>query len=506
MFQWLSVFNGFELDAAAHVAAALGIDELAADRSRRLARAQEHGHAGVRTSAVSATACSRRCGPSPPSSSTPTGDRLDASTALAEWVATVTDLPVRRPVQRRRRAELDPPRARGGQLARRGDRGRPGRRRRSGGAVVRAAGGVLPARRATTSPTSCGRCSTSRRRRPAATARRCCARSMVSDAGATEPGAAAGVGRRDAAASTTIEPTGLGALMGWLSFAWRGDFESSVALCAASVARRTARPGHARHAARHRRARSLQPDRRHRRSARVDRPCRSKRPTAPTWRSPESPACSARRGASPTTEPDRSLELVRRALADIANVPALTRLTLPGSASRLLAQLDPRVAALGSARADRRHGLATIVRRPDPALLRGGPAPSGRPPGGDVGAGDDGGVADRAVPVDDGLRRPRSGGHRRGPPRCRSTASTCASARRSSRSPTVTTSIRCRSSVNSSTPVLPPDRDRRIRPLVRRSGRPCVVDRLVVVTDVVGRAVAHERRDAEGTASSVAPR
>ena len=38
---------------------------------------------------------------------------------------------------------------------------------------------------------------------------------------------------------------------------------------------------------------------------------------------------------------------MRRALADIADVPALTRLTLPGSASRLLARLDPRVAAQG---------------------------------------------------------------------------------------------------------------------------------------------------------------
>ena len=36
---------------------------------------------------------------------------------------------------------------------------------------------------------------------------------------------------------------------------------------------------------------------------------------------------------------------MRRALDDIADVPALTRLTLPGSASRLLSRLDPRVAA-----------------------------------------------------------------------------------------------------------------------------------------------------------------
>jgi hypothetical protein len=47
------------------------------------------------------------------------------------------------------------------------------------------------------------------------------------------------------------------------------------------------------------------------------------------------------------TDPDESLRLVRRALDDISDVPALTRLTLPGSASRLLSQLDPRVAARG---------------------------------------------------------------------------------------------------------------------------------------------------------------
>ena len=55
------------------------------------------------------------------------------------------------------------------------------------------------------------------------------------------------------------------------------------------------------------------------------------------------------------TDPERSLRLVRRALDDIADVPALTRLTLPGSASRLLTQLDPRVAARGSAGAARRR-------------------------------------------------------------------------------------------------------------------------------------------------------
>jgi len=44
-------------------------------------------------------------------------------------------------------------------------------------------------------------------------------------------------------------------------------------------------------------------------------------------------------------DPGRSVALVRRALDDIGDVTALTRLTLPGSASRLLSRLDPRIAA-----------------------------------------------------------------------------------------------------------------------------------------------------------------
>ncbi len=46
-------------------------------------------------------------------------------------------------------------------------------------------------------------------------------------------------------------------------------------------------------------------------------------------------------------DPDRALHLVRRAINEVPNVPALTRLTLPGSAARLLSRLDPSVAARG---------------------------------------------------------------------------------------------------------------------------------------------------------------
>ena len=71
MFRWLAVFpNGFELDAARHVAHGLGIDEHAAT---------EHVASLVHKSMLTpelaparacATGCSRRCAPSPSSSST----------------------------------------------------------------------------------------------------------------------------------------------------------------------------------------------------------------------------------------------------------------------------------------------------------------------------------------------------------------------------------------------------------------------------------------------------
>ena len=47
------------------------------------------------------------------------------------------------------------------------------------------------------------------------------------------------------------------------------------------------------------------------------------------------------------TDPDHALQLVRRAINEVPDVPALTRLTLPGSAARLLTRLDPSVAARG---------------------------------------------------------------------------------------------------------------------------------------------------------------
>jgi hypothetical protein len=143
-----------------------------------------------------------------------------------------------------------------------------------------------------------------------------------------------------------LEPTGLGGLMQWLALAWRGDFATLVEVCVnASLDQRISQ------STRDMFVGIATLDHFSLTDATDD-------PNGLVERALEVAARSdvaihrvtCRLGAAwglAGTEPDRSLRLVRRALDDIANVPALTRLTLPGSASRLLARLDPRVAAQG---------------------------------------------------------------------------------------------------------------------------------------------------------------
>ncbi|MET0145138.1 MAG: adenylate/guanylate cyclase domain-containing protein [Ilumatobacteraceae bacterium] len=141
-------------------------------------------------------------------------------------------------------------------------------------------------------------------------------------------------------------PTGVGGLMRWMSSAWRGDFETSVDICVES---------------------SL--DERYARGTRdmfvgiavLDRFSLTDATDDPHGLIPRALEIAGRSdvaihrvtcrlGAAwglADREPERSLELVSLALDDIPHVPALTRLTLPGSASRLLARLDPQVAARG---------------------------------------------------------------------------------------------------------------------------------------------------------------
>ena len=143
-----------------------------------------------------------------------------------------------------------------------------------------------------------------------------------------------------------LDPTGLGALMRWLALAWRGDFVASVELCAAASRDLRFRQG-----TRDMLLGIAVLDHFSLTDADDDRHGLIERALDVADRSDVAiHRVSCLLGAAwglAGREPDRALRLVRRALNDIPNVPALTRLTLPGSASRLLTRLDPGVAAQG---------------------------------------------------------------------------------------------------------------------------------------------------------------
>ena len=104
------------------------------------------------------------------------------------------------------------------------------------------------------------------------------------------------------------------------------------------------------------------------------------------------------------------MRLVRQARDDIPQIAALPRLTMPGNAARLLAQLDPRLAAQGLLEQldplPARRSFVDLI----PLFYAVSVLERVGPP---VGAGGDGrahGVTDRAVPLDDGVGRPRPPG------------------------------------------------------------------------------------------------
>ena len=332
--------------------------------------------------------------------------------ALADWMATITDLPFDDPCSAAGRAELDPARARGRQLARR-DRC-VAAAVRDGELAARLCGPpvayfllgrhdladfVRPAARPVRAGTGA---SPSRAVRADRVRRRCDRRRAQLQAWADEMQAHR---RRRADRSRRLDAAGL---------RWRGsgDFDRLGRRCAR---RRRSTRGLPRPPATcssgiaaldHFSLTDAD-----RRSARADRArARGRRPL----RRGDPPGhLPARRGVGTGRRPSRTVRSSSCAGRSPTSPtsPALTRLTLPGSASRLLARLDPARRGAGTARADRRDAGPTIVRRPDPVVLRGSAAAiaSGHPAAG-VGAGDDVGVADRAVPVDDGLRRPRPPG------------------------------------------------------------------------------------------------
>ncbi len=144
-------------------------------------------------------------------------------------------------------------------------------------------------------------------------------------------------------------PTGLGGLMRWLALAWRGEFEASIAVCleAADDERlhQTTRDLFVGIAVLDRFSLTA--------AAPADEDATAdplvQRASAVAERCEMALARSSCllgvAWASAEVDPARSIELVGRALEHISDVPPLTRLTLPGSASRLLSRLEPGVAA-----------------------------------------------------------------------------------------------------------------------------------------------------------------
>jgi predicted ATPase len=390
LLQWLAVFpSGFELDAAEHVAGCLGlatggqgaaVDHLASLVHKSMVAAEPHaaglryrmletvrafaleqldagdsagpvarpepgdfGHPGAPPATTSPSPASE--GPVDPgrSGEQPVHQRHLALGALAGWVATITDLPFTQPCN----AAVERHAIR---LEREADTWRE--------AVVFAArigSGALAAR-------LCGPpvaffllgrhdlahfvrplldlCGADPHQRRAVL----CAL-MVSAAGATAPDQLQ-AWADEMQAADDADPTGLGTLMRWLALAWRGDFATSVQVCVeASLDPRL-----------HRSTRDMMVgiatlDRFSLTDARDDPHGLVDRALEVAGRSDVAMhRVTCLLGAAwgvADTQPDRSLDLVRRALDDIANVPALTRHTLPGGASRLLTRLDPQVAAQG---------------------------------------------------------------------------------------------------------------------------------------------------------------
>ncbi len=141
-------------------------------------------------------------------------------------------------------------------------------------------------------------------------------------------------------------PTGLGGLMRWLALAWRGDFPASIEVCVAASL-----DGRLRQATRDMFVGIAVLDHFSLTDAARDTYGLIPRALEVAERSNVAlHRATCLLGAAwglAGADPDRALHLVRRASAEIPGVPALTRMTLPGSAARLLARLDPQVAARG---------------------------------------------------------------------------------------------------------------------------------------------------------------
>ncbi len=343
LFQWMAVFsNGFELDAAIHVGRAMGTDDETASRlvAGLVARSMlttDAGPHGVRfrlLETMRAFALEKLH---------EGGEQSAAALAHAEWVTTLTDLPVDDPctaaVERNsirlereadnwRTAMLLAGELRSAELARRLC-GPPTQffllGRHDLADVVRPLLDVCDDRPYARRSVLCALC--------------------VSGAAGTDAGQL-GQWADEVQQLDDVDRTGLGPLMRWLASVWSGDFVAAVEICVS--------------AARDRRfARSTRDmfvsiavlDHFSLTDASSDTHLLIDEALDIADRSDVAlQRVSALLGVAwgiASADPARAMQLVHRAMSDIDSVPALTRLTLPGSASRLLASLDPRHAAEG---------------------------------------------------------------------------------------------------------------------------------------------------------------
>jgi predicted ATPase len=360
LLQWLSVFsNGFELDAAVAVAGSLGLDAATAiehvdslvHKSMVAADAQTYGVRYRMLETMRAFALERL---------DERRERLDALTALAEWVASITDVSYREPTSalvERRALRLD----------READQWR-------GAAMVavRLASGDLAARLcgAPSAYFLLGRHDLADIVRPML--------DLCSDDDQRRSVLAAIISSSAGSVSTTellawadeverldrVDPGGLAYIMRWLTNVWLGEIPKSVDVCLHGANDHTLPQS----------ARDMLLgisilDRFSLTDSVADRDSLVERALETADRSDVAlHRATCRLGAAwalVPTDHERSLTLVRLAMSDLILVPALPGLTLPGSAARLLAQLDPQTGARGllerlNARSGRRSFIDLI--------------------------------------------------------------------------------------------------------------------------------------------------
>jgi predicted ATPase/class 3 adenylate cyclase len=343
LFQRLAVWpNGFELDAALHVAGLMDLDAGAATdhvaslvhKSMIVSDTTAHGTRYRMFETMRAFGLERL---------DERGERAEATRALADWVATLTDLPYSEPCS----AAVETTSMR---LEREVESWRE--------AVMLAAksGSSELAGRLCGPPTAyflLGRHDLAADVEPLVelcalrtpTRRAVIVCLLVAAAGASAP-ELVDEWVVEVLALDEIEQTGIGALMLWLVLTWRGDFATSVEMCTRAVfdARlpQTSRDMLLGIAVLDRFSLTDSSDDPH---GLIERALEvAGRSDVALHR------VTCRLGAAwglVASDPVRSMELVQLALTDIEFVPALTRMTLPGSASRLLTNLDAQVAARG---------------------------------------------------------------------------------------------------------------------------------------------------------------